>query len=128
MKNDPFVEFFEAVSEAGAAAAEKGALRFIRATVLTVNPITLDVCGTPQEASRVHVCSHLMDGYSETMNVSGSLSISASCPMGSHSSMSVNSGTLKLTQAKKPLKPGDQVIVLTDDDQTFILFDKVVQQ
>ena len=73
MKNDPFVELLEAVSEAGAAAAEKGALRFIRATVLTVNPITLDVCGTQQEASRVHVCSHLMDGYSETMNGGGAV-------------------------------------------------------
>ena len=128
MNTNPYTDILETVGQLGAERARAGALRSLLATVITVDPITLDVCGTTQEAERVAVCSHLMRGYSETMDAKGSLAISASCSWGSHSSMTVNSGTLNLTLAKNVLKAGDQVVVLTSDDQSFIIFDKVVYQ
>lgn len=128
MSTNPYTDILETMGQMGADKAKEGALRSLLATVITVDPITLDVCGTPQEAERVAVCSHLMRGYAETMNVNGSLAISASCPMGSHSSMAVSSGTLKLTLAKNILKAGDQVVVFTSDHQSFIIYDKVVYQ
>lgn len=127
MNTDPYVALLEAMRKNGAEEAQKHALHLMLATVLTVNPLSLDVCGTLQEAPRIYICSHLMPGYTETVNASGSLQISASCPLGSHSGMSVSSGTLTLKQTQPILKAGDQVVVLTDDDQIFILFDKVVK-
>lgn len=127
MNTDPYAAFVEAMRQSGAEEAQKHALHMILATVLTVNPISIDVGGTTQEASRIYISSHLMPGYTETVTASGSLQISASCPMGSHSGMSVNGGTLTLKQTQPILKVGDQVIVLTDDDQIFILFSKVVK-
>ena len=40
--------------------------------------------------------------------------------------MSVNSGSLTLTNSESVLKAGDQVLLLTEDFQTFFLIDKVV--
>ena len=42
--------------------------------------------------------------------------------------MTVNGGTLNLTLVKNILKAGDQVVVLTSDNQSFIIYDKVVYQ
>lgn len=128
MSTNPYTDILETMGAVGAEKAREGALKFLLATVIAVDPITLDVCGTPQEAERVAVCSHLMRGYEESVNVKGRLAISASCPMGSHSSMTVNGGTLNLTLAKNILKAGDQVVVLTSDNQSFIIYDKVVYQ
>ncbi|WP_312941060.1 hypothetical protein [Oscillibacter sp.] len=62
--------------------------------------------------------------------VSGALDISASCPMGSHDSMSILRGTVTLnavaTQDGPVLKAGDEVLLMTADDQTFYIIDKVV--
>ena len=127
MNTDPYASFVEAMRISGAEEAQKHALHMILATVLTVNPISIDVGGTTQEASRIYVSSHLMPGYTETVSASGSLQISASCLMGSHSGMTINGGTLILKQTQPILKAGDQVIVLTDDNQIFILFSKVVK-
>ena len=68
----------------------------------------------------------------ECEGVNGDLSIQASCGYGSHSSMSVSSGTLNTprcvaAQAEPVLKAGDEVLLLTEDDQTFYLMDKVVK-
>ena len=46
--------------------------------------------------------------------------------------MSVDPGTVRLTQLVQTLEEpvlqaGDQVLLLTDDDQTFYLIDKVVR-
>ena len=40
--------------------------------------------------------------------------------------MSVHGGNLTLTNSGPVLKPGDQVLLLTEDFQTFFLIDKVV--
>lgn len=122
MYTDPYVALLEVMRKSGSEEAQKHALHLVLATVLTVNPISLDVCGTMQEASRIYVCSHLMSGHMETVAVSGTLSTSYS------GSTSVDSGTLTLRKTKPTLNVGDQVVILTDNDQIFILFDKVVKQ
>ena len=65
-----------------------------------------------------------MKGHSEKYEASGSLSISTS---GSHSTMNVNGGTLMLTTSEPVLQQGDNVLLLTDNDQEFYLIDKVVR-
>ena len=95
-------------------------------TVLKTEPLEIDVCGTRQEAAHFYICHRLLQGQVERRNVKGSLAISASCPNGSHSSMIVSSGVLTATVAEGILKKDDLVLLLTDDDQTFFLMDKVV--
>jgi len=128
MNTNPYADLLETMEQAAAMHTARLPMRFYLARVITTNPISLDVCGTTQEASRVGVCSHLMAGYATRMTPSGNLNISASCPYGSHGSMSVGGGTLNLTLAQNVLKAGDEVVVMTSDNQKFILFDKVVYQ
>lgn len=135
MKGDPFSGLYNLMRTAGQEDAPTGAARLRRGTVRTVSPLAIDVAGTTQEADRFYICDRLAAGHAEKLTVSadrvtGALDISASCPMGSHDSMAILRGTVALsavaTQDGPVLKPGDEVLLLTTDDQTFYILDKVV--
>ncbi|WP_312611377.1 DUF2577 family protein [Oscillibacter sp.] len=135
MNGDPFSGLYNLMRTAGQEDAPTGAARLRRGTVLTVSPLTIDVAGTTQEADRFYISHRLIAGHTEKLTVSGSgvsgaLDISASCPMGSHDDMSILRGTVALnavaTQDGPVLQAGDEVLLLTTDDQTFYIIDKVV--
>ena len=79
-------------------------------TVLSALPLKVDVGGTPQEAGKFYIVSRLLDGHSEQVTVSGP----------------EYAGNATVTQRGPVLACGDLVLLLTDDDQTFYLIDKVV--
>lgn len=79
-------------------------------TVLSASPLKVDVSGTTQEAGQFYIAQRLLDGYSERVTVSGI----------------EYGGNATLTQQGPVLARGDLVFLLTDDDQTFYLIDKVV--
>lgn len=135
MKGDPFSGLYNLMRTAGQEDAPTGAARLRRGTVRTVSPLAIDVAGTTQEADRFYICDRLAAGHAEKLTVSGdrvsgALDISASCPMGSHDSMAILRGTVALnavaTQDGPVLQAGDEVLLLTTDDQTFYIIDKVV--
>lgn len=135
MKEDPFSGLYRKMREAGQEAIPSGNARLLHGTVLSVAPLKIDVAGTTQEADRFYISHRLVAGHAEKLTVSGSavsgaLDISASCSNGSHSSMTISGGTVALnavaTQDGPVLKAGDEVLLLTADDQTFYILDKVV--
>ena len=136
MKEDPFSGLYNTMRDAGKKAIPAGNARLLHGTVLSVAPLNIDVAGTTQEAERFYISHRLVSGHAEKLTVSGSavsgaLAISSSCPNGSHSSMTISSGTVELdalaTQSGPVLKAGDEVLLLTADDQTFYILDKVVR-
>lgn len=136
MNEDPFSGLFNTMRDAGKSAIPSGNARLLHGTVLSLTPLKIDVAGTTQEAERFYISHRLVSGHAEKVTVSGSavsgdLDISASCPLGSHSSMTISSGTVQLnavaTQDGPVLKAGDEVLLLTADDQTFYILDKVVR-
>lgn len=103
--------------------------------VLSASPLKVDVAGTTQEAGRFYIARRLLDGYREQVSIqgeaSGSFAVSAFCDYGTHSALSIESGAMKLSgamvsRAGPGLAAGDLVLLLTEDDQTFYLMDKVV--
>ena len=127
MANDSYGKLYQAMRQAGREAARSGALRLRQGTVLAVNPLKVDVAGTPQEAARFYIADRLRQGHTEKVSPAGSLAVSASCGYGSHQNAGVSGGTLTVTTAAPVLQKGDLVLLLTDDDQTFYLIDKVVR-
>lgn len=136
MKEDPFSGLYNLMRTAGGADVPPEAARLRLGKVLSVAPLKVDVAGTMQEAERFYISHRLTDGHTEKLSVSvsavsGDLSISASCGNGSHSAMAISSGTVALdavaTQDGPVLKKGDQVLLLTTDDQVFYIIDKVVR-
>lgn len=136
MREDPFSGLLNTMREEGQKAVPAGNARLLHGTVLSLTPLKIDVAGTTQEAERFYISHRLVSGHAEKLKVSGSavsgaLAISASCPNGSHSSMTISGGTVALdavaTQDGPVLKVGDVVLLLTADDQTFYILDKVVR-
>lgn len=126
MKNESITELLHLVRTQGGQDAETGALHLIIGKVLTASPLTVDVGGTTQEAARFYLCDRLRQGHTEKVTPTGMLSVTASCASGSHSSASVTGGTLTVQTAAPVLQKDDEVLLLTSDDQLFILVDKVV--
>jgi hypothetical protein len=116
MPGDPYTRLLGTMRRTGGDAAKKGAVNFRLGTVLTPSPLTVDVAGTEQDASHFYVADRLQKGHEETVSLSGYTD--------SGGTIEVTKGTLA---AKEPvLKAGDLVALLTSDDQTFIILDKVV--
>lgn len=126
MKNESITELLHLVRTQGGQGANTGALHMIVGEVLTASPLTVDVGGTTQESDRFYLCDRLRQGHTEKVTPTGTLSVSASCASGSHSSASVTGGTLTVQTAAPVLQKGDAVLLLTADDQSFVLIDKVV--
>lgn len=127
MTGDAYGRLYGAMVAAGQAGARDASLRLRLGTVRAAEPLKVDVAGTDQESARFYIADRLLKGHRETVSPSGSLSVSASCPFGSHSGAGVGGGTLVVTLQEPVLRPGDLVLLLTEDDQTFYLIDKVVR-
>lgn len=138
MQQDAYSEILEVMRTAAAPSGLAGPVHIRLGKVLAVTPLKVDVAGTIQEAERFYISHRLLKDHEETMDlecteVSGSFSLTASCSEGAHSgsAASMSSGTMRArcaaTLAEPVLQPDDVVLLLTDDDQTFYLIDKVVR-
>lgn len=117
MAGDPCSRLLKLMRTEGSGAAQEGALRITLGTVLSTSPLTLDVAGTLQEAERVYICARLLQGHMEQAALSG-----LTCATGTVD------GSEAVLEVREPiLKAGDTVLLLTNDNQTFYLMDKVVQ-
>jgi len=144
---DAYDTIYSAMRTAGAEAASAGAVRLRLGEVLSPLPLKLDVAGTVQEAERIKICHSLtvgstyraaLKGVKQTSDgLSGPVDGDVAC--GGHGSpklTTITGGTLyaetaavedlTLTRLEIGLRKGDIVLLLTDDDQTFYLIDKVV--
>lgn len=136
MEENPFSGLLNTMREAGREAIPSGNARLLHGTVLSAAPLKIDVAGTTQEAERFYISHRLVSGHAEKLTVSGSavsgaLDISAEFVPGGRASMTISDGTVSLdavaTQSGPVLKAGDEVLLLTADDQTFYILDKVVR-
>ncbi|WP_369284015.1 DUF2577 family protein [Oscillibacter sp. GMB15532] len=135
MKGDPFSGLYNLMRTAGQEDAPTGAARLRRGTVRTVSPLTIDVAGTTQEADRFYISHRLTADHAEKLTVSGdrisgALDVSAGFIPGDRASMTISDGAAVFkavaTQDDPVLQEGDEVLLLTADDQTFYIIDKVV--
>ncbi len=140
MQGDAYSEIVDMIRVAQTAPFGMGPVHLRRGEVLGLDPLKIDVAGTPQEAERFFISHRLLKGHRETLNlecteVSARFSLTASCPCpdGGHSgsSAAAEGGTLTAKAvaavAEPVLKEGDIVLLLTEDDQIFYLIDKVVR-
>lgn len=125
MQTDPYSELYQMlISSHGEAGAH-----LLLGTVKTPEPLLVDVGGTDQEAERFYICDRLRRGHQETVSIQGG---SGGFTANSHThGVSLDPGTLSITstvmsQTVPVLKAGDEVLLLTEDFQTFFLIDKVV--
>ncbi len=129
MEGDAFEKLYRLMRQAGGEESRAGGLRLRLGTVRGADPLRVDVGGTEQEAGRFYIAERLLQGSREQVTLSGG-SGGFTANGGSHS-VSLVADTLRisdtaLTRAEPVLRPGDRVLLLTEDDQTFYLLDKVV--
>lgn len=127
---DGYDRIYETMRKAGGEEARAGRLRLRLGTVTAVSPLSVEVAGTEQEAERFYISCRLLAGHTENIKLTGGAG-GFTANSGSHG-VSVDPGTVRLTQLvqtleEPALQAGDQVLLLTDDDQTFYLIDKVVR-
>lgn len=79
--------------------------------VLSASPLKVDVAGTTQEAGRFYIAKRLLDGHTAKVDIRWE-------------NMTIDRATV--IRAGPGLAAGDLVLLLTEDDQTFYLMDKVV--
>jgi len=144
VKQDVYSEFVDVMREAGAPKGPVGPAHIRLGKVLSADPLKVDVAGTIQEGERIYICHRLVKEHWELLRLDctdteARFTFSLSCPHienphGNHSEdpASFTAGTLKTphciaTQAEPVLKPEDEVLLLTEDDQIFFLIDKVVK-
>lgn len=130
MREDAYSEIVGLMRGDGAPGGAPGPVRLRLGTVLTAEPLRVDVAGTTQEGARFYVSRRLLPGYAETVTLRGG-SGGFSANGGTHS-VSLDRGTLAVNQtaaelAEPALRAGDAVLLLTEDDQIFYLVDKVVR-
>ena len=138
MREDPYSEMIGLMREAVGPKGPVGPAHLRLGTVVSADPLAVDVAGTPQEAARFYISHRLVKEHQELLrldcaDVAERYSLSVSCPISAHGgSPASSSGTLYTprcvaTQAEPVLKPGDEVLLLTEDDQIFFVIDKVVK-
>ncbi len=139
MQGDAYSEMIDVMRAAGQPAIPVGHAHLRLGTVLSADPLSVDVAGTTQEAERIYISHRLVQEHQELLRldcvgVYQHFSLSVACPASAHvsSSATAASGTLNTprcvaTQAEPVLKPGDEVLLLTEDEQVFFLIDKVVK-
>lgn len=139
LKEDPYSAITSLMLEAGQPRGPAGPIHLRRGIVLSADPLKVDVSGTIQEAERFYISHRLVKEHWELLrldceDVTQAFSLTAACPKSAHmgSAASGAAGTLYTphcvaTQAEPVLKPGDEVLLLTEDDQWFYLIDKVVR-
>lgn len=100
----------------------RGAPGFRRGTVKKLDPLTVQVAGTAQSGN-IYVDAHLMPGAARKGSVSGELTVA-----GAEGVSGAASGRdMTLTASGWGIAPGDEVLLLSENDQSFILICKVVR-
>lgn len=138
MREDPYSEMAAMMREAAGPGGPMGPIHLLRGVVLSAEPLRVDAAGTIQEADRIYISHRLVKEHQELLrldcgDVAEQFALSVPCPISAHSGDPGSSaGTLYTphcvaTQAEPVLKPGDEVLLLTEDDQIFYLIDKVVK-
>ena len=142
MREDAYSEIVNTVRDAVKPPVPVASIHLRLGTVLCPSPLKVDVSGTIQEADRFYISHRLVKEHWELLRldctqVSQEFLFSSSCPHlvphGAHENDPASSfGTLYTphcisTQAEPVLKVGDEVLLLTEDDQIFFLIDKVVK-
>lgn len=138
MKGDPYSRLVSLMREAGRSKGPVGPVHLRLGTVVSADPLAVDVAGTPQEAARFYISHRLVKEHWELLRldctgVAEQFTLSVSCPISAHSGdPGSSSGSLYTphcvaTQAEPVLKRGDEVLLLTEDDQIFFVIDKVVK-
>lgn len=141
MKENPYSAMLSVMRQAAEPPGPAGPIHLLLGTVLSADPLRVDVAGTPQEAERFYVSMRLLKGWKESLDLecseaSGRFSLTASCPCpdgGGHngSAATMENGTVTArcaaTLAETVLKQGDLVLLLSEDNQVFYLIDKVVR-
>lgn len=138
MREDPYSELAGLMREAAQPQGPVGSAHLRLGTVISADPLKVDVAGTSQEAARFYISHRLVKEHQELLRldctgVTEQFSLTASCPLSAHpgwpgsSSGTLNTPNCVATQAEPVLKPGDEVLLLTEDDQIFFIIDKVVK-
>lgn len=117
MPGDPIDRILDTMRRTGWQAGHKGALILRHGTVLTTDPLTVDVAGTTQTADHFYIADRLLQGHTEAVTITGLTSTTGA----------VDGDEATLAAREPVLQSGDLVLLLTDDDQIFYLIDKVVQ-
>lgn len=130
MKENPYSAMAGLMAEAGRPKGLAKPIRLLRGTVLSADPLKVDVAGTVQEAERFYISHRLLNGHEETVSLKGGAG-GFDANGGTHK-VSLVADTLTvegtvMRQAEPVLKPQDEVLLLTEDDQYFYLIDKVVK-
>lgn len=130
MKENPYSAIAGLIAEAGRPKGLAKPIRLRLGTVLSAAPLKVDVAGTTQEAERFYISHRLLDGHEEKVSLKGG-SGGFDANGGTHR-VALVPGTLTveeaaMRQAGPVLKPKDEVLLLTEDDQYFYLIDKVVK-
>jgi len=138
MQEDLYSGLVSLMRETGQPTGPVGPAHLMLGTVLSADPLKVDVAGTTQEGKRIYISHRLVKEHRELLRldcteVTEQYSLTAACPAGAHiGSSAFSAGTLATphclaAQAEPVLKPGDEVLLLTEDDQIFFLIDKVVK-
>lgn len=96
-------------------------------TVLQKSPLQVEVAGVPMPAPVLRINERLTKGAKCKVNVTGALSGSISCS--GYGSPRLSGGALSnavMEQMEIDLEKGDEVLLLTGDDQIFYIVMKVV--
>jgi hypothetical protein len=126
MEDNPYSALAGAFGGSGSA----GGPRLRIGTVTSISPLTISIGGLPVGITELRWNAQLL-AHKQTARVSepnGSLNVYAVCPYSSHSSATINGGTLTETQdiTPDPIRTGDQYLTYSEDDQTFVVLCKVV--
>lgn len=138
MREDPYSGFVRLMQEAGQPKSPVGPVHLRLGTVLSADPLAVDVAGTTQEAGRFYISHRLVKEHQELLRLDCSgvkekFTLSVPCPVSAHSGHPGSSDGSLYTphcvavQAEPVLKTGDEVLLLTEDDQIFFVIDKVVK-
>lgn len=138
MEGNAYSELADMINEAGRPKGPVGPAHLRLGTVISADPLAVDVAGTTQEAERFYISHRLVKEHQELLrldctSVTERFTLSVPCPISAHSGDPGSSTGMLYTphcvatQAEPVLKAGDEVLLLTEDDQIFFVIDKVVK-
>ena len=127
---DGYGRLYESMRRAGREEAGAAGLRLRLGRVLRAQPLSVEVAGTEQEAERFYIPTRLLAGEQRLVQLTGGTG-GFTANDETHS-VSLDKGTLALqgvtARLTEPaLQAGDLLALLTGDDQSFVILDRVVK-
>lgn len=116
-------------SLAGMMKSDGNQMVLYQGVVVKKSPLTISVAGITVSGDELRVNAAMLEQSVavKEANISGSLSASVNCGVGTISQMTITGGTLTTTALIIPnLAVGDTVLLLTTDAQQFFVLCKVV--